>query len=204
MDEQQAIAYLKRGDPGGLEVLVELYQLQALRAACLITGDRPLAEDIVQNAFLRAAQRIEQFDDQRPFGPWFLRSVINDALKAVERQKRLLSLEGEGEDEALELVDGTPLPEELVERAETRQALWQALEQLPPRQRAAIVLRYYLGMSEADMAGELDGPAGTVKWWLHSARQRLRRLLGPHLAVESLPQSPRGEHSERDCQPGGR
>jgi RNA polymerase sigma-70 factor (ECF subfamily) len=178
VDEKQAIALLKRGDAHGLEVLVHLYQLQALRTACLITGDLALAEDIVQNAFLRAADRIGQFDDQRPFRPWFLRSVVNDAIKAAKRQYRLVSLDDDSAAGAIDLIDPTPLPEELVESAETSQAVWRALCQLPPDQRAAIVLRYYLGMSEDTMAEELHRPAGTVKWWLYTARQRLGKILG--------------------------
>jgi len=68
MEEQEAIARLKRGDISGLEALVRKYQVQAVRAAYLITHDRGLAEDIVQAAFLRAYERIGQFDAGRPFG----------------------------------------------------------------------------------------------------------------------------------------
>jgi len=179
VDEQQAIALLKRGDPAGLEALVSLYQIQALRAATLIGGDRALAEDIVQNAFLHAAEKIDQFDGNRPFGPWFLRSVVNDALKAVERQKRLVPLTAEEYEEEVFLIDPSPLPEESIEAEETRQAIWQALEKLSPRQRAAVVMRYYLEMSEDEMIEETRRPAGTIKWWLYAARQRLERLLWP-------------------------
>ncbi len=179
MEEKQAIALLKCGNPAGLEMLVNQYQLQALRAAALITGDRDQAEDIVQNAFIRAAERIGQFDSQRSFGPWFLRGVVNDALKAVERQKRLVPLEPEEDEEGVILTDLAPLPEEAVEAEETHQAVWQALEKLPPRQRAAVVMRYYLEMNEEEMVEETRRPAGTVKWWLHAARQRLQRLLRP-------------------------
>ena len=185
MDEKQAVTRLKHGDLAGLEVLVQLYQLQALRAACLIAGDRALAEDIVQTAFIRASERIGQFDSRRPFGPWFLRSVVNDAIKAAQRQKKLVSLDAGGEewtvpgDGSIDLTDPAPLPEEQLETRETSQAVWRALGQLPPGQRAAIVLRYYLGMSEAEMTEELRSPAGTVKWWLYAARQRLERQLQP-------------------------
>jgi RNA polymerase sigma-70 factor (ECF subfamily) len=175
--EKQAITRLKRGDLGGLEALVELYQLQAVRAACLIVSDRRLAEDIVQSAFIRAGERIEQFDDRRSFGPWFLRSVVYDAIKAAKRQKRQVPLDDEGGEETLDLLDPAPLPEERAESEETRQVVWRALEHLPPQQRAAIIMRYYLDMSEAEMAARLHSPTGTIKWWLHAARQRLKRLL---------------------------
>lgn len=183
MEEQEAIARLKRGDIGGLEVLVHKYQVQAMRTTYLIIRDHALAEDIVQAAFLRAYERIDQFDAGRSFGPWFLRSVVNDAVKAAARRERQVSLEAgsEGEETSLAdlLADSGPGPDDLVEAAEIRQVIWAALGKLPPAQRAAIVLRYYLGLSEAEMANELACPPGTVKWRLHAARERLRTLLRP-------------------------
>jgi RNA polymerase sigma-70 factor (ECF subfamily) len=177
MDEKQAIACLKQGDPNGLEALVRLHQLRALRAAGLITGDRAAAEDIVQNAFLRAAERIGQFDAERPFGPWFLRIVANDSIKAAQHRKRQVSLDDGERGEPIDLADPAPLPEEIIETGEFRQAVRRALGKLPPAQRAAIVMRYYLGMSEEEMTEEMDSPAGTVKWRLHAARRRLESLL---------------------------
>jgi RNA polymerase sigma-70 factor (ECF subfamily) len=200
VDDLQAILALKRGDLGGLETLVRRHQLRAIRAAYLIVRDRALAEDIVQSAFLRAYDRIGQFDASRPFAPWFLRSVVNDALKAAARGARHVSLEtpaaGAPDDQAPTLADlladPEPGPEDLAEAAEQRQAVWRALGQLPPAERAAIVRRYYLDRSEREMAGELNTPPGTIKWRLHAARERLRAWLGPALggaaqAAESLP-----------------
>ena len=94
MDEQQALRRLKQGDLQSLETLVEIYQVRAVHAATLIVGDRGQAEDIVQDAFIRAWERIDQYDPRRPFGPWFLRSVVNDAIKTVTRQNRWVPLEG--------------------------------------------------------------------------------------------------------------
>ncbi len=183
MEEQEAIARMKRGDIEGLEVLVRRYQVQAVRAAYLIVGDRETAEDLVQSAFLRAYERIGQFDTRRPFGPWFLRSVVNDALKAAARRQREIPLEADPQTEEASPVslqaDPDPGPEELVMAAETCQAVRAALDRLPPAQRAAIVLRYYLGLDEAEMADEMACPRGTVKWRLHTARKRLRQLLRP-------------------------
>ena len=183
MEERDAIARLKQGDIEGLEPLVRRYQVQAVRAAYLIVHDRDLAQDIVQSAFLRVYERIAQFDAARPFGPWFLRSVVNDAVKAAARCQRQIPLEGGSEAEGASLLgllsDPSPGPADLVEAAETRQAVWAALGQLPPAQRAAIVLRYYLGLGETEMAAELACPPGTVKWRLYAARKRLRELLYP-------------------------
>jgi RNA polymerase sigma-70 factor (ECF subfamily) len=180
MEEQRAVARLKRGDIGGLEVLVRRYQVRAVRAAYLVTHDGALAEDIVQGAFVRAYERIEQFDTGQPFGPWFLRSVVNDAIKAASRRERWVSLEAsDGAETALadRLADSNPGPADLVEAADSRRAVWEALGTLPPTQRAATVLRYYLGLSEAEMAEELACAPGTIKWRLHAARKRLRTLL---------------------------
>lgn len=183
MEEQDAIMRLKQGDIAGLEALVRRYQVQAVRTAYLVTRDLPLAEDIVQAAFLRAYERIGQFDAARPFGPWFLRSVVNDAVKAARRYERQVPLgdceERSGDQVSLAdtLADQGAGPADLLEAAELRQAVWQALGQLPPSQRAVIVLRYYLELNESEMADALACPKGTVKWRLHAARGRLRTLL---------------------------
>lgn len=176
MSERRAIARLKQGNIDGLETLVKKYQVRAVRAAALITHDRSSAEDIVQTAFIRVYERIHQFDETRPFGPWFLRCVVNDAVKAVTRGKIHLALDDPGV--RVDLLDPTPDPAEQLERVESEAALWDALAQLPPEQRAAVVLRYYLGMSEAEIADRQAAPKGTVKWRLHTARTRLRDLLG--------------------------
>jgi RNA polymerase sigma-70 factor, ECF subfamily len=179
--DRTAVARLKDGDIGGLEVLVRRYQLKAVRAAYLITRDRLLAEDLVQTAFLRAFERIDQFDITREFGPWFLRSVINDALKAVNRAGRSISWEQVFDDpagETPELTLSEAGPAELFEQTETRLTIGAALDRLTPPQRAVIVLRFYLGFSEAETAEQLECPPGTVKWRLHAARQHLQTLLG--------------------------
>jgi RNA polymerase sigma-70 factor (ECF subfamily) len=177
MEESEAIARLKAGDIDGLEPLVRAYQVRAVRAAFLICHDHAQAEDIVQAAFVRAYERIAQFDATRPFGPWFLRSVVNDALKAAARQGRTVPLDWEEADAETGLPDPGPTPEEQLDAAETSAAIGTALARLSPEQRAAIVLRYYVGLSESEMTARLRAPPGTVKWRLHAARQRLRTLL---------------------------
>jgi RNA polymerase sigma-70 factor, ECF subfamily len=197
-NEQRAIAALKRGNIAGLAVLVQTYQVEAVHAALLIVGDRGTAEEVVQDAFLQAYRKIYQFDDRRPFGPWFLRSVIHAALKTAARQKRAEPLEEPQESSrAAEwprpagwprtagwLIDPGLGPQEFAEMAEMREVVWEALEQLTPDQRAAVVMRYFLDEGEAEMIRELNRPGSTVKWWLHAARQRLRGILRPFHAAE--------------------
>ncbi len=178
MDDLEAIKRMRRGDINGLAALVERYQVRALRTAFLITQDQALAQDVVQAAFLRIYKRIEQFDITRPFAPWFLRAVVNAAVQASQKQQRSVSLDDDGAAWAFDdLPDPTPGPDSALEAAELAQAVWQALQKLPPEQRAAIVMRYYLDFSEAEMSVALDSPPGTVKWRLHAARKQLRGLL---------------------------
>jgi RNA polymerase sigma-70 factor (ECF subfamily) len=181
MDEQQAIAQLKQGDINGLEFLMQQYQVQAVHTAYLITGERSLAEDVTQAAFLKVAHKVAQFDTLQPFRPWFLRIVVNDAIKAARREQKNISL-GEPVHKSVSnwLLDKAPRPEELAELGDLRQAVWNALRQLSPEQRAVIIQRHFLEMSEAEMTKELQKPASTVKWWLHTAREQLRKLLEPY------------------------
>ena len=119
MDERQAIARLQAGDIAALDTLVELFYVRAVRAAVLVTRDRPLAEDVVQAAFLRAYERRAQFDPARPFAPWFLRIVVNDAVKAVTRRPTLSLDAFDGEDEPGDMVNPGPDPLRQLEQAET-------------------------------------------------------------------------------------
>jgi RNA polymerase sigma-70 factor (ECF subfamily) len=180
--EEQAIDLLRHSDISGLEFLVQNYYVLAVRTAYLVNLDRALAEDIVQTAFLRVVERIHQFDAARPFKPWFLRIVVNDARMAMRERTRLISLNGGLEhDEYAPLNSGLLASDaaldELMIQAETTAAVWEALKKLSPEQRAVIVLRYYLGLSEAEMSSQLDSTPGTVKSRLHRARRRLRDLL---------------------------
>jgi RNA polymerase sigma-70 factor (ECF subfamily) len=181
MEDQIAISRIKQGDLNGLEMLVDRYQVRAVHAAFLIVFDRGLAEDVVQAAFVKAAERIHQFDEARPFAPWFFRIVVNDALKLAKKQKRNVSLE-EHLDEptaklAERLISPNPGPEQLVEQKETRQTILKAIRSLPPNQRAVIVMQHFLDMSEKDMSVKMERPLSTIKWWLRDARKRLRNLI---------------------------
>ncbi len=177
VDEHEDIARLRKGDIGGLEALVREYQIRAVATAWLVTCDRALAEDVVQTAFLKVYERAYQFDMDRPFGPWFLRIVANDAAKAVSRRDRQISLEQDGFGGGATATTSEMGPEEAVEWAETREQIWRAIEGLTPAQRVAVVLRYYVELPESQVADRLGIPLGTAKRRLHDARTRLRQLL---------------------------
>lgn len=190
MEEHEAIARLKRGDPSGLEFLVQRYQVLAVRTADLIVRDRAAAEDVVQTVFIRTFDRIYQFDSARPFGPWLMRCVVNDAIKAAAKLERQVSLEADSESDVLALSealhDPTPSPETLLEAAQSSEQVWAALGRLSPEQRAVVVLHYYLDFSETELTEKLNRPRGTIKWRLHAARERLRELLHPLWHVEAI------------------
>jgi RNA polymerase sigma-70 factor, ECF subfamily len=185
MDERRAVERLKRGDIGGLEALVRAHQTRAVRTAYLICRDRALAEDVVQGAFLRAYEKIGRFDESRPFRPWFIKVVVNDAIKAASRRERTVQFQEGKEDPVALLADTEAGPEEVAEEAEERRRVWAALKKLPPAQRAAVVQRYYLGMSEAEMSEGGAPPPGTIKWRLHAARKSLSKLLRPRVHAEA-------------------
>jgi RNA polymerase sigma-70 factor, ECF subfamily len=182
MDDEQAVRCLKRGDMDGLEALVLRYQLKAGRVAFLVTHDEALAQDVVQETFISIYRRIGQFDETRPFEPYFMRSVVNAALNAT-RGRKSLSLESDpaGFEELLAQAASV---ESEVEFAQVKRDIFSALAQLSPRQRAVIVQRYYLEMSEKEMAESLQAAPGTVKWLLNAARARLRGLLGGERSAE--------------------
>ena len=178
VDEKQAIQRLKNGDISGLEFLVMRHQVKAVRTAYLITRDLGLAEDIVQDSFIQAFRAIRGFDATRPFEPWFLRSVANASVKAMQKSARQVQV-GDEADEALlaELAQRVESVESQVESIEVQNQIWDAMQKLSPRQRAVVVQRYFLEMSEKEMAEEAGSAVGTVKWMLNAARERLRGLL---------------------------
>ncbi|MBL0348709.1 sigma-70 family RNA polymerase sigma factor [Candidatus Villigracilis affinis] len=178
MDETQAIQRLKNGDISGLEFLVARHQVKAVRTAYLITRDLALAEDIVQDSFIRAFHAIHGFDLMRPFEPWFMRSVVNASVKMMQRSAKQVEV-GDEADESLfaELAARVESVEEQVESIEIQNQIWDAMQKLSPRQRAVIVQRYFLEMSEKEMAEDSGSAVGTVKWMLNAAREKLRGLL---------------------------
>jgi RNA polymerase sigma-70 factor (ECF subfamily) len=173
MQEREAVARLKQGDIGGLETLIRIYQGPALNAAFVVCRDQALAEDLVQAGFVRVVERITQFDATRPFGPWFIRIVVNDALMAVTRQ-RTVALDPQRDERSAPPEES---PEALLAAAETREAIWAVLDRLSSGQRAVVVLRYYCDLNDSEVSAALGVPPGTVRRRLHDARQRLRTLL---------------------------
>ena len=183
MDDREAIRRMKNGEIGGLEMMINRYQVKAMRTVFLVTRDRAMAEDIVQETFIRLYKRIHRFDENRPFEPYLMRSVINAALNAVRQDKKSVSLDSDPTLLETLLAQAASI-ESQVEFAQLSQEILQALSKLTPRQRAVIVQRYYLEMSEQEMAQALASAPGTIKWLLNAARSRLRKLLNSERSAE--------------------
>ena len=181
-NERQAILRCQQGDLTGLEVLFELHRLAVLRTAYGIVGRHHLAEDVTQQVFVELFSAIKRFDRKRPFAPWLYRIVVNISLKELRRREhRGLSLE-----EVADLPSFEPMPDRLAEESEVRRSIWAAVRALSPKHRAAVVLRYYQGFSEAEMAVSLGCRRGTVKSRLHSALRRLELLLRNNEARDGM------------------
>ena len=105
-----------------------------------------------------------------------MQSVVNASLNAVRGSKKVISLDNVAELE--NLLDHAASVESQVEFAQLQQEILSTLSKLSPRQRVAIVQRYFLEMSEHEMSAALNAAPGTVKWLLSAARERLRHMLG--------------------------
>jgi len=165
----------RAGDLDAYETLVRQYQTLAFRTAWLITGSAADAEEVAQDAFVKAFYALERFRLADPFRPWFLRIVANEARnrrKALGRRAALGLRAG-----ALAPVDAPLSPEAASLAAAERDALLRALNTLRDDDRAVIACRFFLDLSEAETATVLHCPRGTVKSRLSRALGRLRTAL---------------------------
>jgi len=156
-------------------VLVARYTLPAHRAAFLL-GAGEEADDVVQEAFVKAFRHLSRFRATEPFGPWLLRIVANETrnLTRSRRRRAALALRLAGPD--VTAPDG-PVDEVLA--AERRAGLVAAVNALPARERQVLVCRYFLDLSEAETAQVLACPLGSVKSRTWRGLNRLRGLLLP-------------------------
>lgn len=160
------------GDRAAFGDLIERYADQARRVARAVLQDPDDADDAAQDAFLAALVKLDQYDPQRPFGPWLMRIVANSA---TDRRRRRTVRRAESLEEGL--VAGGVRPDTVAERAALNDRLRGALAQLPPRRSLAVTLFDVEGYSHAEIAEMLGIPEGTVRSEVFHARRRLRTLL---------------------------
>jgi len=179
MDDDEAIARSLDGDLAAYEVLVARYSALAHRTAALLgAGDE--AEDVVQEAFVKAFRHLSGFRRDAPFRPWLLRIVANEThnlTRARGRRSDLAVRLGATAD-----AKAPDDPEGAAVATDRRTRLLEAVRTLPERERQAVVCRYFLQLTEAETAHVLDWPIGTVKSSTHRALARLREEVDGDLA----------------------
>ena len=153
-----------------LDELYRLHFVDMLRLAYLMTGDRASAEDIVQEAFVRVAGRFVELRNPDAFGPYLKKTVINLCRKQFRRNKVERAY---ADREARQSVASTSQPD-----VPAQQAIRAALLRLSPRQRAALVLRFYGDLAEREIAEALGCRPGTVKSLIARGIEALRAEIG--------------------------
>ena len=175
--DAELVARVQRGDREAFDLLARRYEKRAFAVANRLLQNSADAEDVVQDAFIAAVNAIDTFDRARPFGPWFIRIVVNKGLTAL----RSRAAEA-GHVRGSELAEGDAIAvssETLRERAEIRDRFTAALRLLPEREQLIVQLADVEGFTSAEIAEQLAIPSGTVRWLLHQARGRLREALAP-------------------------
>lgn len=174
-DEQGEIKRSMQGDHEAFESLVRRHQRMIYALAYRMSGSAADAEDLTQDTFVRAHQQLDSFRADSKFSSWLYRIAMNHCLNWRDRVSRRNQLHTRWQ------VENT---NNNVPDAETNPALTQhvndALQKLPSKQRAAIVLTIYDGLSHAEAARVLDCSETTVSWRLFVARRKLKSLLRSH------------------------
>lgn len=191
MEEQEAIRQCQAGNVAALGALFELHHQSVFRTSYGIVRRHDLAEDVTQQVFIELFTSIKRYDVRRPFPPWLHRIAVHRSLDELRRRK----VQDVPIEAAAELPSPSTTPEQAAEESELRSAVRNALGSLEPKHRAAVVLRYYQGFSEAETAVALGCRPGTVKSRVHYALRRLRETfaaLSPPLttAMTAQPASP--------------
>jgi RNA polymerase sigma-70 factor (ECF subfamily) len=185
---QSLLERCQQQDRAAFAELFNCYHLQVFRSAYLIARRPEAADDITQLVFVELFSAFHRFDLRRPFLPWLYRIVHNVSVDYLKRDRRgrTLAPTTNAQFDTLLGPDPGPGPAEQVEQAELRQTIWDALEHLPVNQRAVLVLSYYGGLNEHEVAEAMGVRPGTVKSRLHRARQALREALARDHGVASL------------------
>jgi RNA polymerase sigma-70 factor (ECF subfamily) len=177
-DESFLIARARRGDESAFEEIVRLHQRRVYGVALRIVRAHDVADDVAQEAFLRAWRSLDRFELGRPFGPWVCRIAANLAVNHVRSPRAREEGLPEGHAETKAEAKG-PLAEVL--DAEAARMLDAAMAELPREQRAVLVMRTVEELSYAEIAVALGISQGTVMSRLYRARERVAVALRPYL-----------------------
>lgn len=175
----ELVVRARAGDLDAFTQLLRRHEAMANRVAILIAGPDD-ADDVLQEAYLRAHRALDRFRDDAPFRPWLLAIVANQARNHRRSAWRRGSLALRVAGRASTPSDG---PEDVAVDDERRRLVLAAIDALGPKDRLVVACRYLLELSEAETVAITGWPAGTVKSRLSRALQRLQQVLAPQLAV---------------------
>lgn len=163
----------RQGDQEAFGHLVRRYETRLLRVVGRMLPDRELARDVAQEAFLRAYERLDQFDSARRFGPWLFRIAVNLCVDLLRRRrrKRLAVFTDSPSNKAPEAVARDPAPD-----SELAEEVRYLVDQIPLKYRTVLVLRDLEGFSCTEVAAIVNRREPTVRWRLAQAREMFRRL----------------------------
>src|SRR5882724_7490611 len=182
-DELALVQAAKAGDVASFEQLVKKYDRNVFRIAQHITQNREDAEDVVQDAFLKAYQNLKQFQGNSKFYPWLVRIAVNEALMKLRKRKsdKTVSMDEDVETEdgsvPREIADWSPNPEQQYKQLELNEILTKTIQGLPAGFRTVFVLRDVEGLSTEETAETLGLSIPAVKSRLLRARLQLRDRL---------------------------
>jgi RNA polymerase sigma-70 factor (ECF subfamily) len=179
LSDQDLVRRTRHGDLQAFGELVSRYQVSVFNVCMRMMGERRAAEDMTQDAFLRAHERLHTFDDDRPFGPWIRRVAANLCLNQLKR-RRPVTIPFEDEMD-LSRHQSRLQPETAVIQRERQRTIREAMLELPSHYRAVIELRHYQGLSYAAIAETLGLPLSDVKSHLFRARKQLAKRLQGHV-----------------------
>jgi RNA polymerase sigma-70 factor (ECF subfamily) len=189
IDEDLALVHAsKSGDMAAFEQLVKRYDRKLLRIAQNVTHDLSDAQDVVQESFLKAFRKLDQFRETSRFSTWLIRIALNESFMKVRQIKTTSKFFVEDvpleiENLPADLSQWVPNPEELCSRSELREILRKSLEELNPRLKSVFVLRDIEELSISETAEILSLTPTAVKARLFRARLQLREILSKYFRV---------------------
>lgn len=177
-DDRELVRRASAGDGAAFEQLIELHGRRTYRMLVRVVGDPTEAEDVLQEAFLKAWRALPRFRGDAQFATWFYRIAVNEANRrfARERRRRALPLE----ETLAEVPDLAAGPAALAESSELQELVGRCIDELPPQYRAAVVLRDIEGLTNEEAAAALGLTVRNLKSRLHRGRMGIRRMLELH------------------------
>lgn len=176
------IKQVLKGDQNAYADIVNLYQDKLYQVCYRMLGNKQEAEDIAQEAFIRAYINLHSYDQNRKFSTWLYRIGTNLCIDRIRKKKPDYYLDAEvagteGPDMYSQIAADEQLPEEAVEQMELQDRIQYEISRLPDKYRSVIVLKYIEELSLQEISEILDMPLGTVKTRIHRGREALRKQL---------------------------